>query len=159
MSSWLSRPPGPKGLGYMPVVAGVAIPKGTPDRATAARLIEYLTRPEVQVDHAARDRLLPGGQGGAAGRPGAGAAAGERRYPASGRGAERDPLAAAGRARREERRVQQGVHRHLPADRRAQPGHQGSLETQGEKLAGIMQAAGAPCWQPDAPSDGPCPVE
>ena len=28
-------PSGPKGLGYMPVVAGVAIPKGTPDRASA----------------------------------------------------------------------------------------------------------------------------
>ena len=34
-----------------------------------------------------------------------------------------------------------------------------SLESQGEKLAGIMQAAGASCWQPDPPSDGPCPVE
>ena len=34
-----------------------------------------------------------------------------------------------------------------------------SLERQGEKLAEIMQEAGAACWQPDAPSDGPCPVE
>jgi multiple sugar transport system substrate-binding protein len=34
-----------------------------------------------------------------------------------------------------------------------------ALDTEGTKLAGIMEAANAPCWAPDAPSDGPCPVE
>ncbi|MDP9472509.1 MAG: ABC transporter substrate-binding protein [Chloroflexota bacterium] len=42
-------PRGPKGLGFMPVVAGLAIPKTAPDPAAARSLIEYLTRPEVQA--------------------------------------------------------------------------------------------------------------
>jgi multiple sugar transport system substrate-binding protein len=32
------------------------------------------------------------------------------------------------------------------------------LDEQGEVLARIIEEAGAPCWAPDAPSDGPCPV-
>ncbi|UFN47510.1 extracellular solute-binding protein [Roseomonas sp. OT10] len=42
-------PAGPKGRGFMPVVAGLAIPANAPDAAGAAALIEYLTRPEVQI--------------------------------------------------------------------------------------------------------------
>jgi len=33
------------------------------------------------------------------------------------------------------------------------------LDDQKGTLAAIMEASGAPCWAPDAPSDGPCPVE
>jgi multiple sugar transport system substrate-binding protein len=33
----------------MPVVAGLAIPKGTPDRERSVALIEYLTRPDIQA--------------------------------------------------------------------------------------------------------------
>jgi multiple sugar transport system substrate-binding protein len=42
-------PAGPKGRGFMPVVAGLGIPKGAPNRAGAERLIEYLTQPERQI--------------------------------------------------------------------------------------------------------------
>lgn len=42
-------PRGPKGLGYMPVVAGLAIPKTAPDVAGAKALIDYLTKPETQT--------------------------------------------------------------------------------------------------------------
>ncbi len=42
-------PAGPKGRYYMSVLAGLGIPKGTPNRAGAEALIEYLTRPEVQA--------------------------------------------------------------------------------------------------------------
>src|SRR5262249_40259736 len=42
-------PAAAKGRGFMPVVAGLAIPKGSPDRAAAANLIDYLTRPDVQI--------------------------------------------------------------------------------------------------------------
>jgi multiple sugar transport system substrate-binding protein len=31
------------GRGFMPVIAGLAIPKGTPDRAASAELIKYLS--------------------------------------------------------------------------------------------------------------------
>ena len=33
------------------------------------------------------------------------------------------------------------------------------LEEEGEALAALMTATGAPCWQPDQPSDGACPVD
>ena len=42
-------PAGPAGRGYIPVLAGLGIPKTAPNRAAAAQLIEYLTRPETQV--------------------------------------------------------------------------------------------------------------
>lgn len=42
-------PAGPKGRGFMPVVAGLAIPKTAPDKRAAEALVDYLTRPEVQL--------------------------------------------------------------------------------------------------------------
>lgn len=45
----LPAPAGPKGRGVITVIAGLAIPKTSPDPAGAYRLIEYLTRPSTQV--------------------------------------------------------------------------------------------------------------
>ena len=42
-------PAGPKGRGYILVIAGLAIPKDAPNQEEAWKLIEYLTRPETQV--------------------------------------------------------------------------------------------------------------
>ncbi len=42
-------PAGPKGRGFILVIAGLAIPKNAPNPDEAWKLIEYLTRPEVQV--------------------------------------------------------------------------------------------------------------
>ncbi|RLG52624.1 MAG: carbohydrate ABC transporter substrate-binding protein [Thermoproteota archaeon] len=42
-------PRGPKGRGFILVVAGLAIPKGAPNQEAAWKLIEFLTRPETQV--------------------------------------------------------------------------------------------------------------
>ncbi len=42
-------PKGPKGRAFILVVAGLAIPKEAPNADEAWKLIEYLTRPEVQV--------------------------------------------------------------------------------------------------------------
>jgi multiple sugar transport system substrate-binding protein len=42
-------PAGPKGRSYMPVVLGLAIPKGAPHRAQAEQLITYLTDPKTQA--------------------------------------------------------------------------------------------------------------
>lgn len=45
----IPAPAGPYGRGYIAILAGLGIPKLAPNRDAAARLIEYLTRPEVQV--------------------------------------------------------------------------------------------------------------
>ncbi len=42
-------PRGPAGRGYIIVAAGLAVPKNAPAKAEAYKLIEYLTRPEIQV--------------------------------------------------------------------------------------------------------------
>ncbi len=42
-------PMGPKGRGYILVVAGLAIPKGAPDPQAAWKLIDFLTKPSTQV--------------------------------------------------------------------------------------------------------------
>ena len=52
-------PAGPKGRGYMPVVAGLAVPKGAPDINGAMGLIDNLTRPETQIETARSVGFLP----------------------------------------------------------------------------------------------------
>ncbi|NJE05006.1 carbohydrate ABC transporter substrate-binding protein [Thermococcus sp. M36] len=42
-------PRGPKGRGFIVVLAGLAIPEGAPHQDEAWKLIDYLTRPDVQV--------------------------------------------------------------------------------------------------------------
>ncbi len=45
----IPSPAGPAGRGFITVLAGLAIPKTSPDFDAAAKLIQYLTTPEVQV--------------------------------------------------------------------------------------------------------------
>lgn len=45
----LPSPAGPKGRAFIAVLAGLMIPRGAPEAEAAWKLIEYLTRPQVQV--------------------------------------------------------------------------------------------------------------
>ncbi len=152
-------PAGPKGRGFMPVVAGLAIPKGTPDRDASARLIDYLTRPETQVvtlrevgfypaveatlpeDLPAGIRLAAAAIGAQAGAPDA--------LPSLLPVGLGDKGGAFNKVYRDT--FERIVIRGQDIDE--------ALATQARKLAQIMQETGAPCWEPDAPSEGPCPVE
>jgi multiple sugar transport system substrate-binding protein len=42
-------PAGAKGRGFMPVIVGMSIPKNTPDRAAAERVIDHMTKPATQA--------------------------------------------------------------------------------------------------------------
>ncbi|MGB5598996.1 MAG: ABC transporter substrate-binding protein, partial [Thiothrix litoralis] len=42
-------PAGPTGRGFMPVIAGIAIPKTAPDMDAAKKLVAYLMKPETQI--------------------------------------------------------------------------------------------------------------
>ena len=42
-------PRGPKGRGFIVVAVGLAVPQGVPEKENAYKLIEYLTRPKVQI--------------------------------------------------------------------------------------------------------------
>ena len=46
----IPSPAGPAGRGFITVIAGLAIPKTSPDPAAAAKLIKYLTTPKAQVE-------------------------------------------------------------------------------------------------------------
>lgn len=52
-------PAGPKGRGYMPVVAGLAIAKDAPNRPGAVATIDHLMKPETQVKMAAELGFFP----------------------------------------------------------------------------------------------------
>ncbi|HEY4027019.1 MAG TPA: ABC transporter substrate-binding protein [Candidatus Dormibacteraeota bacterium] len=52
-------PRGPKGLGYMSVIVGLAIPKTAPNKAGAEALIDYLTRSSQQVAAGAALSFFP----------------------------------------------------------------------------------------------------
>jgi len=52
-------PSGPKGRGFMPVLAGFAIPKGAPNRPGAELLIDYLTQAPQQISTAKENGFFP----------------------------------------------------------------------------------------------------
>ena len=52
-------PAGPKGRAYMPVVTGLAIPKGAPARDRSEQLIEALSTPDVQLDVLRKNAFFP----------------------------------------------------------------------------------------------------
>lgn len=152
-------PLGPKGRGFMPVVVGLAIPKGAPDRATSARLIEYLTEPEVQVTTLREVAFFP---------------VVEAELPAD----LAEGVRMAGEAVRQQADAENSIPSLLPVGlgekngefdkvykdlfqriviREQDPAK--ALATEAKKLAAIMEETGAPCWQPDAASEGPCPVQ
>jgi multiple sugar transport system substrate-binding protein len=154
----VAPPAGPKGRAYMPVLAGLGIAKGAPDRAGAVALIEHLTNPAIQVLHAVEvgffpvvDTKLP-----------------ENLPPAV-------KLLAEGIAKT------QGARDALPALLPVGLGAKGgefnkvfvdtfqlivlrnqpvraTLDAQAGVLREIMTATAAPCWAPDKPSTGACPV-
>ena len=152
-------PAGPTGRGFMPVLAGVGIPRTAPDLDAAKAIVAHMLKPETQlatlratnffpvVDVALPDDLPPAVQ--AAGNAVAIMSASPDANP--------------------------GL---LPAGLGAKSGEFSSLYTEaferivlaGQDISGVlndikprlqavMDESGAPCWAPDAPSDGPCPVE
>jgi len=152
-------PAGPTGRGFMPVLAGVAIPTTAPDMDAAKALVEYMMLPETQlatlratsffpvVDVDLPDDLPPSVQaaGAAIAKMSSAADANPGLLPAG--------LGDKG-----------GDFNRVFVDtfERIILGGQDIrtvLDDQKETLAAIMEESGAPCWAPDAPSDGACPVE
>lgn len=152
-------PIGPRGRGFMPVLAGLAIPAGAPDREGAVAVIEYLTRPETQaavleeiggffpvVTALMPARLAPGI------RMAADAVSAQAASP------EAIPsLLPVGLGARdgEFNRVYLDTFTRIVL--RGQNARQ-VLDAQAQVLRAIMEETGAPCWPPDEPSAGACPV-
>jgi multiple sugar transport system substrate-binding protein len=151
-------PSGPKGRGWMPVLVGLAIPKGAPDVAGAKALIDYLTRSNVQIATAEVAGFFP--------------------VTAVTMPPDLNPgmKLAVGAIQRTE--AKGGIPALLPVGLGTKSGAfdkiyldtferivlrgedpRAVLDRQGEALARLMHETGAPCWRPDPPSQGACPVK
>ena len=151
-------PAGPKGRAYMPVLAGLAVLKTAPDAAQSMALVDYMLRPETQIATLRATNFFPVK---AVDMP--------------------DDMPASVQAFATAIATMTGASDALPAllpmglgDKSGQFSQiytdtfeqiilagrpvQDVLDTQAEALRALMVEAGAPCWAPDAASDGPCPV-
>ena len=155
----VAPPAGPKGRAYMPVIAGLAIAKGAPDRKGAAELIMHLTKPETQLITASEVGFFP---------------VVNATLPAN-----LSPgvkLLAEGVAKTET--AKDAVVALLPIGLGDKGGEfnkvyvdtfqrivlrnepvRATLDAQADVMRTIMAATKAPCWAPDKASEGACPVK
>jgi multiple sugar transport system substrate-binding protein len=143
----------------MPVVAGLAIPKGAPNRAGAEQLIDFLTQPKQQAATATNLAFFP--------VTNAPVPTGDN----AGIKLEADAV-------QKQSAAKDAVPSLLPVGLGAKGGDfntvyldtfqrivlknetvQTTLDAQAKTLQGIMDETKAGCWAPDPPSDGPCKVK
>lgn len=146
------------GRGFMPVIAGLAIPKGTPDRAASVELIKYLSQPEVQVKtlkatgfYPVVDVELPSDL------PSNVRIAGKAIALQAGSADALPSMLPVGLGdlngqfnKIYKDTFQQIILRNADVDR--------ILNRQSIVLKTIMKESNAPCWAPDQASEGACPV-
>jgi multiple sugar transport system substrate-binding protein len=151
-------PAGPAGRAFMPVIAGMAIPKTAPDPEASLRLVNYMLQPDTQVATLRATNFFP---------------VVDVDLP--------EDMPASVRISGPAISAMTGAEDALPALLPVGLGELGGqfdqvykdtferiilanqdipqvLDQQAEELKRIIDEAGAPCWAPDAPSDGPCPV-
>jgi multiple sugar transport system substrate-binding protein len=152
-------PSGPKGLGYMPVVAGLAIAKGAPQVEEAKKLIAYLTQPDVQVRTAKAVAFFP---------------VAKVEMPADINPGLRLQIDAVQKMTS----APNALVSLLPVGLDQRGGEfdkvyvdtfqrivlrgedpKAALDRQAEALKRVIGETKAACWLPDKPSQGPCPVE
>lgn len=152
-------PAGPVGRGFMPVLAGIAVPDTTPDLEASLALVEYLMRPETQVATLLATNFYP---------------VVEAPLP--------EDLPPAARALGPAINAMTSAPDALPALLPVGLGELGGqfnqvyidtferivlagqptrqvLDEQAAVLRNLMVQANAPCWLPDEPSEGACPVD
>jgi multiple sugar transport system substrate-binding protein len=155
----LPSPSGPEGLGYMPVAVGLAIPVTAPNQEGAEALIEYMTRPEVQVAVLREIGFFP---------------VIDVEYP----GYVAVGIRMEGEAVSKQAAAANAVPAMLPVGLGERSGEinkiyrdaftrividgediETVLEEEAVNLQTLMDETGAPCWPPDPPSEGPCQVK
>jgi len=152
-------PSGPKGRGYVPVLAGLAVVKGAPDVSAAMALIDYLTQAHTQIVTArsvgffpvVKAELPPDLEPGLK----LAATAIEKMQSA------KDALPALlpiglGQRGGEFDKVFMETFQFVVL-RGQNP--RAVLAREAETLNRLMTETGAPCWQPDPPSTGACQVQ
>jgi multiple sugar transport system substrate-binding protein len=152
-------PSGPKGRGYMPVLAGLAVLKGAPDMSGAMALIDYLTQPRTQIVTARSVGFFPVVK---AELPPdlepdlkMAAAAIEKMQSAKEALPALLPIGLGQRGGEFDRVFMETFQ--LVVLRGEKP--RAVLDREAETLNRLMTESGAPCWEPDPPSTGACQVQ
>lgn len=152
-------PAGPKGLGYMPVVAGLAIAKGAPQAEQAKQLIDYLTRPDVQVKTAKAVAFFPVAKVDLPSDIDPGLKleidAVQKMTSAPNALVSLLPVGLDQRGGEFDKVYLDAFQRIVL--RGEDP--KAALDRQAEALKRIIAETKAACWLPDKPSDGPCPIQ
>src|SRR6056300_1319545 len=152
-------PAGPEGRGFMPVLAGVAIPRTAPDMDASKELVKHLMKPETQLATLKATNFFPVVDVNLpADLPPAVKAAGDAVAKMSSSADANPGLLPAGLGAKggEFSKVYSDTFERIVL---AGQDIRTVLNDQKGKLSAIMQETGAPCWAPDAPSEGACPVE
>jgi multiple sugar transport system substrate-binding protein len=152
-------PSGPKGRGYMPVLAGLAVLKDAPEVSAAIALIDYLTQPQTQIITArsvgffpvVKAELPPDLDPGVK----MSAAAIEKMQSAKDAVPALLPIGL-GQRGGEFDKVFMDTFQFIVL-RGQNP--RAVLDREAEALKRLMTETGAPCWQPDPPSSGACQVQ
>jgi multiple sugar transport system substrate-binding protein len=151
-------PAGPMGRGYMPVIAGLGIVRGAPNRAGAAQLIEYLSRPATQLRLAAETGFFPVVRADLPPDlpPAVRLAANAIAATQDARDAKVSLLPVGlGDKGGEFNKVYTDAFQRIVL---RNENIRAVLDAEANALRTVMNATGAPCWSPDAASDGACPV-
>jgi multiple sugar transport system substrate-binding protein len=152
-------PAGPKGRGYMPVLAGLSIAKGAPDVAGSSSLIDYLSKPETQIATTRAVGFFP---------------VVKAELPADFDAG----LKLGAKAIEETLSAKDAVPALLPIGLGTHGGEfdkvfldtfqlivlrgqapRAVLDREADAMRRVMTQSGAPCWSPDPVSDGPCQVQ
>ena len=143
----------------MPVLAGLAIPKGAPNRAGAEALIDYLTQPQQQANTAAQLAFFPvtSAQVPSELSPGIKLESDAVQKQASSKDALVSLLPIGlGAKGGDFNNVYLDTFQRIVLKNEAV---QTVLDSEATTLQGIMDDTKAGCWAPDPPSDGPCKVK
>ncbi|WP_127902313.1 ABC transporter substrate-binding protein [Solirhodobacter olei] len=151
-------PAGPAGRGFMPVIAGLAIPKTAPDKAAAEKLIKYMLQPSTQIATLRAtsffpviDVNLPNDM------PPSVKASGAAIAKMSGAKDALPALLPMGLGDLGGKFNQVYIDTFQRIILGGQPIKR-VLDDEAGTLRALMKKADAPCWAPDAPSKGACPV-
>jgi multiple sugar transport system substrate-binding protein len=157
----LPAPSGPKGLGFMSAVIGVAIPKNAPNRAGAEALIDFLTKPDTQVKTGSVLSFFPvldGVKLSGSGVPGylAAESTAAARYNSNTKAvAALLPVGLGTRSDEFNKAYQDSFARILLRNEDIQT----VLDDEGAQLQKLLNDQKAPCWPPDPAGSGPCQIK
>lgn len=154
-----AAPAAKHGRGFMPVIVGLAIPNTTPDRAASERLIDHLTKSSTQSATLRAVGFYPVVTASTRGLPAdvrisAAAIQAQANAPDANPGLLPVGLGDKSGAFS---KVYRDTFQLIVLEDKA---IRSTLRKQARALNRIMRQTGAPCWDPDASSNGkPCPVE